>query len=235
MSATGYIISFVFSAILFEPCFSQVDYSNYEKVLNNNVTATGRVDYESIIGNDLDVLNRFLDQISRTDPRRLSRDEQLAFWINTYNAYTIKLIIDHWPVRSIMEINDGEPWDKKWIRIDDKTYSLDDIEHDIIRDQFGDPRIHFAVNCAAKSCPPLLNKPFTGATLDEHLADQTRKFVNDSRSNQISHNQLILSKIFKWYEEDFADLIAFLNKYSEIDIDSDASVRYNTYDWTINN
>ncbi|HLU93886.1 MAG TPA: DUF547 domain-containing protein [Membranihabitans sp.] len=212
-----------------------MDYSSYEKVLKNNVTDSGIVDYESIIRNDLDVLNRFLDQISRTDPQRLSTDEQLAFWINAYNAFTIKLIIDHWPLRSIMEIYDGEPWDKKWIGIDDKTYSLDDIEHDIIRDQFGDPRIHFAVNCAAKSCPPLLNKPYTGATLDKQLEDQTRKFINDSRSNQISQNQLILSKIFEWYAEDFADLKGFLNKYSESDINPDASVRYNTYDWTINN
>lgn len=235
MRTTGFLISFVFSVILFEPCFSQVDYSSYEKVLKNNVTDSGIVDYESIIRNDLDVLNRFLDQISRTDPQRLSTDEQLAFWINAYNAFTIKLIIDHWPLRSIMEIYDGEPWDKKWIGIDDKTYSLDDIEHDIIRDQFGDPRIHFAVNCAAKSCPPLLNKPYTGATLDKQLEDQTRKFINDSRSNQISQNQLILSKIFEWYAEDFADLKGFLNKYSESDINPDASVRYNTYDWTINN
>jgi hypothetical protein len=112
-------------------------------------------------------------------------------------------------------------------------YSLDDIEHGIIRKQFREPRIHFAVNCASLSCPPLQNRAYTAKNIDTLLEKATKEFIN-SRENSIQVNSVELSSIFKWYAEDFGNIIAFVNRYSTVKVDNTAQISYKEYDWNLN-
>lgn len=214
---------------------TQVDYNAYDQILSQNVSPTGKVDYTALIKNDKSELNQFLEELSATDPDKLNRDQRLAYWINAYNAFTIQLIVEHWPVNSIKDIAQGEPWDKKWIKLNGNTYSLNQIENEIIRPEFKDARIHFAVNCAAKSCPPLLNEPYLSNKLNQQLDSQTKKFLNNSNYNQLSENSIQISSIFDWYKDDFGNVIDFINKYVKTTIKSDATIRYTTYNWNLNN
>lgn len=131
-------------------------------------------------------------------------------------------------------MHDGKPWDVKWIKIGDKTYSLNNIEHDIIRPKYKEPRIHFAVNCAAKSCPPLLNKAWTASNLETNLANQAQKFINNTKYNQLSASTVKVSRIFDWYKEDFGDLINYLNQFSSTKINATAKISFIEYDWALN-
>ncbi|NNF36443.1 MAG: DUF547 domain-containing protein [Saprospiraceae bacterium] len=204
----------------------------WNALLNKYVKA-GKVDYASF-KKDTD-LEKYLDLLANNPPESSwSRDEQLAYWINAYNAFTIKLIVDNYPVKSIMDLHNGKPWDVKWINLGSKSYSLNQIENDIIRPQFKEPRIHFAVNCAAKSCPPIANEAFTAANLEQLLEKQTIAFINDTNYNTISSGKVNLSKIFEWYASDFGSLIDFISKYSEKSVSSKASISYMEYDWALN-
>ena len=115
-----------------------------------------------------------------------------------------------------------------------KKYSLNNIENDIIRPQFKDARIHFAVNCAAKSCPPILNAAFFGKSLDTQLEAVTKKFINNSKFQTIAALKLTLSKIFDWYAVDFGDINTFVNKYSTVKVNKNTVVIFKEYDWTLN-
>jgi hypothetical protein len=214
--------------------FAQVNHSTWNTLLQEHVSSTGKVNYEGI-KKDVATLDKYLKTLEGNAPTSSwSKDEQLAYWINAYNAYTVKLIVDNYPVTRITDLHDGKPWDVKWIKLGNKTYSLNDIEHNTIRKQFDEPRIHFAVNCAAKSCPPLLNQAWTAANLDQLLDRQTKKFINNSRYNTISADAVKVSKIFDWYGKDFGSLIDYLNEYSETKIDGDADVEFRAYDWRLN-
>jgi hypothetical protein len=162
--------------------------------------------------------------------------EDLAFWINAYNAFTIKLVVDNYPVKSIKDINGGEPWKKSWIKIGESTYSLDAIENTILRTKFKEPRIHFAINCAAKSCPPLRSEAFTAMKIEEQLKEQTTAFINNPKFNTISAKALKLSNIFDWFKADFGDVAVFIKKYytGKTPPNANASIKYNTYDWALN-
>jgi hypothetical protein len=174
-----------------------------------------------------------------------SDNEKLAYWINAYNAFTIQLILDNADqnLSSIKDIGSkikipfvNTPWDVKFIEIGGKKMDLNNIEHGIIRKQFNEPRIHFALVCAAKSCPPLRNEAFTAERLNEQLQSQGEKFVNDASKNKISKSEVSISKIFDWYGMDFkpTPIVETLNKYSKVKIDDKAKVNYNTYDWSLN-
>ncbi|MEM0992488.1 MAG: DUF547 domain-containing protein [Bacteroidota bacterium] len=213
---------------------AKVDHGVWDALLQKYVTSTGKVNYAGIKGEEAK-LDAYLEALKTNAPSSSwSRNEKLAYWINAYNAFTVKLIVDNYPVKSITDLHGGKPWDVKWIEIGAKTYSLNNIEHDIIRPQFKEPRIHFAVNCAAKSCPPLLNKAWTASNLGTYLNQQTRRFINNSVSNKITADVVQLSKIFEWYAKDFGNLIAYLNKYSKTEIDADAKVSYLDYNWQLN-
>ena len=164
----------------------------------------------------------------------LGRKEQLAFWINAYNAFTIKKIIDNYPLQSITDLDGGKPWDAKWIKLDGRTLSLNNIENDIIRPTYNEPRIHFAVNCAAQSCPPLLNKAWTPGNMEKYFDSQAKNFINNAKYNELGSNPKV-SKIFEWYGKDFGDLKAYLNKYASSKIPADATIGYKDYDWSLNN
>lgn len=211
---------------------AQPSHSAWNSILQANVTASGKVNYAAIKNKSAD-LDAYLNSLSKNPPQASwGKSAQLAYWINVYNAYTVKLIVDNYPVTSITNLHSGKPWDVKWINIGDKSYSLNNIENDIIRPKFNEPRIHFAVNCAALSCPPLLNKAWTAKNLEYNLERQARAFINNSRYNQISDKGVKVSKIFDWYGQDFGDLAAYLNKYSTEKVKG--NIGFLEYDWGLN-
>jgi hypothetical protein len=133
-----------------------------------------------------------------------------------------------------MNFDGGKTWDVRRIKIGDKKYSLNNIENDIIRPQFKDPRIHFAVNCAAKSCPPLWNRAFTAENLETALEARTKAFINDPKYNTLSGARAQVSKIFDWYGADFGDLKKFLNQYANTKLKASAVVAFSEYNWDLN-
>ena len=204
----------------------------------------GEVNYKGLKSEEA-ILDAYLAVLEAVDPKSLSRDDQFAFYANAYNAWTIKLILNGYPgVKSIKDLGSllKSPWKKKIARIDGKRMTLDHIEHEILRPRFKDPRVHFAINCAAESCPPLSDEPFSGDTLDQQLDRLTRSFVNDLNNNYLKGNVLYVSSIFKWFKTDFKDgIVNFFLKYAEGDlkinlkaIENKVKVKYLDYDWSLN-
>lgn len=210
-----------------------VSHNILDKLLSENVSVSGKVNYKGLQAQVAE-LDKYLSKLTATEVNSLTKNEQLAFWINAYNAFTIKKILDNYPLGSITDLDGGKPWDVKWIKLDGKTLSLNNIENDIIRPTFKEPRIHFAVNCAAKSCPPLMNKAWTANRLEADFMRQTKAFINNASHNKLSASNCQVSKIFEWYAVDFGDLITFLNKYSATAIDPSAQLGYKDYDWSLN-
>ena len=210
-------------------------HDDFNNLLQRHVNNSGVVNYRTF-KKDQDKLDAYLKVLEKTIIEKTwSRNKSLAFWINAYNANTIKLILKNYPIKSIMDLNNGKPWDVKWIKIDQRTLSLNNIENDIIRPNYSEPRIHFAVNCAAKSCPPLLNKAWTEGNLNSNLERQTKSFINNPIYNTITSSNVEVSKIFDWYRKDFGDLKSYLNKFSSSKIGKNTSVNFKTYDWNLNN
>ena len=181
-----------------------------------------------------------LTNVNRSEYDRWSKKEQLAFLINAYNAWTVELVLSGYPrIESIKDLGTllKSPWKKRFVTLFGTLFSLDDIEHTLIRGtgNFNEPRIHFAVNCAAQSCPPLWNHAYTAENLESSLEKRTRAFINNSNYNSLSSNSAQVSKIFDWYNADFGKLSDFLNKYAETPLNSDAEIRFNDYNWEINN
>ena len=205
----------------------------FDNILQKYVSTSGVVNYAGLKKDEAS-LDKYLAALSKEAPAKSwSKNASLAFWINAYNANTIKLILKNYPVKSIKDINNGKPWDLQWIKIGGKTYSLNNIENDIIRSQYKDARIHFAVNCAAKSCPPLANKAFTESNINSMLDARAKNFIN-SGMNDISASSATVSKIFDWYKADFGNVITFINKYSNVNLNANATINYKEYDWSLN-
>lgn len=224
-------LAFLLCATTF--AYAQPSHTAWNTILQKHVTSSGKVNYSALKQSPA-ALNAYLETLSKTPPQaNWSKKESLAYWINAYNAFTIKLIVDNYPVSSITKLHDGKAWDVKWINIGKKVYSLNNIENDIIRPTFKEPRIHFAVNCAAQSCPTLMNRAWTAANLEASFEVQTRKFVNNTRFNKITDKGAQLSKIFEWYAGDFDDLKTFINKYSTTKIKT-SSISYLDYNWGLN-
>jgi len=218
----------------------------WNTLLKKHVSVQGRVNYKGFIS-DSTRLNVYLKNLSANKPDETSWsiNEQKAYWINAYNAFTIKLIIKYYPVKSIKEIGNkiqvpfvNTVWDIKFIKIGKDTYDLNEIEHNQLRNKFGDARVHFALVCASKSCPVLLNEAFTSEKLDIQLDAQAKIFLMDKSRNDISSNKPKLSKIFDWYGMDFksknASVIDYINKYSPTKINSNAVITYLDYNWDLN-
>jgi len=214
------------------PTFNIHEYKKLNAFLGKYVSSAGNVNYASIKRNrsELDAIIKEFKQ--STPSSSWNKNQKLAFWINTYNIFTIKLIVDNYPTSSITKIA-AKPWDKKIVTIGDKTYSLDYVENGIIRKQFNEPRIHFALNCASESCPILLNKAFTSSNLESYLTSQTKKFLNDTSKNSFSKKEAKISKIFDWYGEDFPDVMGFIKKYHPMDY-TPKNISYMEYSWELN-
>ncbi len=210
------------------------DHTAWNTLLQEFVSSSGEVNYQGLKG-AADRVEAYLSSLANNTPQAdWGRREAMAYWINTYNAFTVKLILDNYPVNSIRDIDGGNPWDRKWINLDGVTYSLNQIEHEILRPRYGDARIHFAVNCAAKSCPPLHNQAFTASNLNSSLDRLTRRFINDPNQNTVSEQALELSKIFDWYGDDFDTLTEYIDQYTDFEVASDASISFKEYDWRLN-
>jgi len=220
-----------------------VDHSIYATLLKKYVNQ-GHVDYRGFKTEETK-MDEYLKILEKTDSKNLSRNEQFAFYINAYNAWTIKLILGGYPgVKSIKDLRSilKSLWKKKICRIDGEVLTLDDIEHNILRPRFKDPRVHFAINCAAFSCPPLRFEPYIGSKLDQQLDDAAGAFINNPKRNYINGNTLYVSKIFKWFSEDFNnDVIGFFLKYAKKEFKKELNterskikVQYLHYDWSLN-
>ncbi len=218
-----------------------MNHQDWTTLLQRHVKKTGEVDYQGFI-EDSTLLQKYLEDISTHIPgRNWTEDEQMAYWINAYNAYTVKLIVDHYPLESIKDITDGlpminSPWDIKFFTIGNVDFDLNTIEHEILRKQFDEPRIHFAINCASFSCPKLRNEAYTPSQLEAQLEDQAEGFIQDTDKNSIDRKETKLSKIFDWYKSDFTkqmDLLTYLEQYSP-EINKDNKVEYLEYDWKLN-
>lgn len=206
----------------------------WDKLLQQYVSASGKVNYSGF-KKDKARLESYLQVLAKNPPENdWSRAEKMAYWINAYNAFTVKLILDNYPLSSITNLDNGKPWDVKRIQLGGKNYSLNNIENDILRPQFKDARIHFAVNCAAISCPPLLNRAWTAANLESNFEKQAKAFINNTSFNKITAKEVEVSKIFDWYSADFSNLIEFLNRYASVKINANAKVKFKEYDWALN-
>lgn len=222
-----------------------VDHSKWTVLLKKHVDDIGMVDYKSF-QRDSNQLNAYLKILKANHPndKNWTKDEQLAYWINAYNAFTVQLIIRHYPLKSIKDIGSSikipfvnTPWDVKFIHIEGETYDLNNIEHGIIRKQFDEPRIHFALVCAAMSCPRLRNEAYTAKNLDQQLDEEARYFINNPQKNQIKKDQAKLSKLFSWYKGDFTNdmsLVEYINQYSQVKLLSDADIDHLDYNWDLN-
>lgn len=204
----------------------------------------GVVDYRGLKGEE-EKLDRYLKVLEDVDTGGLSRPEQFAFYINAYNAWTLKLILTGYPgVKSIKDLGSlfKSPWKKKLCRLDGRVMTLDDIEHGILRPKFADPRVHFAIVCASKSCPPLISVPYCGSTLDQQLDDAARAFINDPGSNHFKDGTLYLSKLFKWFAGDFNnDPAGFVERYAGGGLKTglqqaqkSLKIEYLNYNWNLN-
>ena len=207
----------------------------WNNLLTQYVSRAGNVQYKSLKESRMKEIEQYLKELADNPVQKSwTKAQKMAYWMNAYNAFTVKLILDNYPITSITKLSGGKVWDKKWIKLGDKTYSLNNIENDILRPMYKDARIHFAVNCAAKSCPPLLNRAWTDVNLEYYLEGQAKRFINHPDYNQISADKVVISKIFEWYAEDFGNIIEYLNKYSKTKINPDAKVSYQEYDWALN-
>ncbi len=206
----------------------------WDLLLKEHVSNTGRVNYEGF-RNDKGLLADYITSLGANMPvESWTKDDKLAYWMNAYNAMTVDLILRNLPLQSIKDLD--KPWNQRLWKLGSKWYNLDEIEHQILR-KMDDPRIHFGINCASFSCPPLLNEAFSAIKVDMQLDRLTRQFINDPERNIISEESLKLSKIFSWFAKDFktrGTLIDFLSIYSEKTINPKAGIRFMTYDWSLN-
>lgn len=221
-------------------------HQQWTRLLDKHVTQ-GKVDYQGFKKDEAE-LDSYLGILAATDPEALAEVDQLAYYINAYNSYTVKLILDNFkngkPPASIRKIGGlfANPWKISFAVLGGKTYSLDNIEHDIIRVRFEEPRIHFAVNCASKSCPILISEAYEGDTLEDQLETSTREFLENKEHNYLKGDTLYVSSIFKWYSEDFehGPLVFFLahvtgNLYESLqDGAGRIRVKFLDYDWLLN-
>ncbi len=233
------------------PPGERVDHRDWSIFLNRYVApdarGVNRVAYGQVSQTDRARLDRYLSDLQSVDPATLGRDQQLAYWINLYNALTVDLILENYPVASIRDITDGAfsfgPWDRPLATVAGQTLTLNEIEHRIIRPTFNEPRIHYALNCAAVGCPNLMDRAWQAKTLERDLATAERTYVNDLRGVHFDdRGRLILSKIYIWFREDFGmnqkAVIAYLETAAEPELKArlKATPRVSAYeyDWALN-
>ena len=222
------------------------NHSVYGTLLKKNVSREGRVNYQGFKDSE-NALNHYLELLAKQKIKLLSSHEQLAFLINAYNACTIKLILTHTNVKSIRDIEAGKRWKLKFVRLSTGVFSLNEVEHELIRRKFAEPRVHFALVCASKSCPPLRNEEYRGEKLNAQLDDQARRFL--SKKNNAFYSEtaktLYLNAIFDWYRGDFTTsyngVLNFVENYLPGGIKSQVhennkniKIEFLDYDWALN-
>lgn len=247
------LLGLVLIAGVSAPCQAVESHRLFTEILTDHVK-DGMANYRALCKDAR--LGQYTQQLARSNPDRIASDkERLAFWVNAYNAYTLKIICDNYPLKSIQDLNPRglrkafakTVWDKPLVTVNNRPTTLNTIEHKIIRARFKDPRIHFALVCAANSCPPLRSEAYEGDKLDAQLDDQGRKFVTEASKN--SYNTATktaeISKIFSWFAQDFGgsntEVLRFIARFlpenaaQKIKADPGAwTIRYKNYDWSLN-
>ena len=232
----------------------QLDHGDWQALLDAHLvtddpSGVNLFDYAGLKASDADRarLLRYIDYLQELDPRQLARDVQMAYWINLYNAVTVRVVVDEYPVASIKDIHEGlipgtGPWRDIHAMVAGHPLTLDNIEHDILRPIWEDSRIHYAVNCASISCPNLAAEAYTAENLERLLEQGARDYVNHSRGADLRDEEFVVSSIYFWYREDFGDseegVLRHLRKYAEDELaeqlrDFDGSLDHD-YDWTLN-
>ena len=225
------LITFAIMAFPWQP--TAQDYKVFDKLLKTYVDPNGRVNYK-MLTKEKTAINQVLDQWQKINAQKLNEKARLAFYINLYNLTTLKVIADNYPIKSIKDMKGGKIWDIGLMVLNGKSYSLNELENQLIRGQYKEPRIHFLINCGAKSCPPLHTEAFTEKNIDELMDKRTRQFINDALSNTITPKQIKISKIFDWYQTDFGNLVSFINRYSKTKVLNNAKISFMDYDWDLN-
>jgi hypothetical protein len=235
-----------------------VNHSVWDKLLKAYVTpgddGLNRVAYARFKKESHDQLKRYVAALEAVHIKALDRSEQFAFWANLYNAKTVDVVLDHYPVNSITDINlgggllvalTGGPWKAKVVKVGGHELSLDNIEHDILRPVFKDPRVHYAVNCASFSCPNLRREAFAGAKLDVQLDAAAKAYVNSLRAIRVESGKVTASSIYSWYSVDFQGfggtergVLEHLRRYAEPELKrklkSVTRIDSYEYDWALN-
>lgn len=252
------LLGFLFGGICWDVSFvrAQPEYAEYNRLLRAYVDQQGQVAYEDLCSDD--GLNQVTRMLSQVEPESLSKKDQLAFWVNAYNVFTLEVICNNYPVNSIGDLHRGglilgyifktTIWDRKWFEINGQQMSLGYIEHKILRRDFSEPRIHFAIVCAAKSCPPLRREAYVGSQIEVQLDEQGEIFLarEDLNRFDVESRTIYLSKIFKWFKKDFHPKKECVLKYlidyvpnEEIGLQlregvGDWRVRWMKYNWALN-
>jgi hypothetical protein len=229
-----------------------VDHSAWAGILGRYVVASpdgiNRFGYGRVTAADKAALKAYLAALQKVKVTTLSANEQRAFWINLYNALTIDVVVGRYPVATIKDISLGGslfvsgPWKKELVTLEGRKLSLDNIEHDILRKVWRDPRVHYAVNCASMGCPNLMATAFSGANLDQMLNKGAHDYINHPRGVRVSGNKVYVSRIFNWYREDFgatdAEVIRHLATYAEPKLKKQLAgietIAGYDYDWSLN-
>ncbi len=228
---------------------TQIDHSLWAQLLDKYVSEEDGLNlfaYGAVTAEDHQQLENYIEQLTAVTVTDLNSNEQFAYWVNLYNALTIKVILDHYPVESIRDISltllNRGPWKKELLAVEGIKLSLDDIEHEILRPIYRDNRIHYAVNCASVGCPNLQPVPFTSASLEDMLELAAEQYINHPRGVSIIDGELVLSSIYDWYAEDFGDeeseIIMHLIEYADDEL-ADSLIQYDSiddyqYNWLLN-
>lgn len=229
--------------LLFATCLpaQAFDHSAFNRILGTYVNSKGMVNYAGLKKNrsSLDAYLTKTGSVKKATFDSWGESERLAFLINIYNAETLQYMIDNYPLESIKDLGGwfSNPWDKKNVTLFGEMKTLNQLEHKIIRKDFDEPRIHFALVCAAVGCPPLRNEAFTASALDAQLDDQTRTFLAQSTKNRVEGDTLHLSPIFKWYKGDFTKNGKTVQEYVAPYIKGDPvgkDIEHTDYDWSLN-
>jgi len=224
-----------------------VDHTPWNQFLSRNLIndsqGVSRVYYGQVSGQDRQLLSGYLSRLQGTDIRTLNRNEQFAFWVNLYNARTVALVLDNYPVSSIQQVNGGQAFDdKSAVNVLGKNLSLNDIESGIIRPVWNDARIHYALNCGAYGCPNLARTAYSSQNLNSQLNSAAQTYINSDRAVQRTATGIRVSKIYDWYKEDFGGsdqgVISHISQYANpttlSKISGVGSIEGYYYDWSLN-
>ncbi len=231
---------------------AHIDHQLWQRFLDRYLVAgpsgTYLVRYGAVQNRDISSLNAYLKQMSAVKINEYNQREQLAYWTNLYNALVVKIVLEHYPVKSIRDIDltsswfGGGPWDAKLITVNGQSLSLNDIEHRILRPIWKDPRIHYVINCASMGCPNLQRSAFRADNIETLLEKAALDFINNPKGVMIKDNKLIVSKIYDWYKEDFGGtdqaVINHLKHYAKKslrqELESYNRINSTQYDWLLN-
>jgi hypothetical protein len=218
---------------------AKIDHTAFDKLLNKYVSTKGVVNYAALV-KEKAALQSYIVFLSKVDASKLTKNEATAYWINAYNANTLDQIVRNYPTSSILKIEGGKAFDKILpYKFNGEALSLNDIEKKkLLGGSLFDARVHFAVNCAAVSCPTLLNKIYTEDNVQAQLTANTKAALSNPTFNKITASNASLSKLFDWYKADFVkaegSVVNFVNKYSSTNISSNTKIDYLEYNWDLN-